>query len=382
MNNIVIYYGPQKGFDKCLNDMRVNQSDITTFSHLIRKDDEEHRNYHFVNQNEEKQEDKKREKIHCLIIYSDEYTSVREHVILNFDGFIANFDIDNLFVHNPPEIISKKIMKTYENVRIENFIYSNLTLNDFEYFNNEFTKNIIGQEKAKKNMLASLYPLLRASFNKPIVILFYGPSGVGKTETAKFLSLKLGGELFRRQLSMFQNDDFATYLFGGKHYEKSFAKDLLERETNVILLDEFDKANKIFHSAFYQLFDEGMFVDKNYDVKIGKAIIICTSNYLSLEEVKSHLGDPIFSRFDNCIKYEQLDEDSIRKIIKNRIDNEYDNLEREEKEMVNKDNIISMFDSHVEKLANARRIESLVRDVFSNILLEKRLCQIKEPAHA
>ena len=44
-------------------------------------------------------------------------------------------------------------------------------------------------------------------------------------------------------------------------HQKSFAKDLLARDSNVILLDEFDKANSIFHSAFYQLFDEGIFED-------------------------------------------------------------------------------------------------------------------------
>jgi ATP-dependent Clp protease ATP-binding subunit ClpA len=380
MNDVVIYYGPKKGFDNYLNEMGVNSSDITTFSYLIRKYDEENREYHLVNTNEEKQKEREKDKIQCLVVYSDEYTSVREHVIINFDGFIANFDIDNLFVHNPPEIISKKILKSYENSKIKNFDYSNLLSNDFVDFHNNFGKHIIGQEIAKKNILVSLYPLLRTSFNKPIVILFYGPSGVGKTETAKFLSSKLGGELFRRQLSMFQNDDFATYLFGGKHYEKSFAKDLLERETNVILLDEFDKANTLFHSAFYQLFDEGIFVDKNYDVRIGKSIIICTSNYLSLEDVKSHLGDPIFSRFDNCIKFEQLDNDSIKKIIELRIDNEYNNLDDEEKKIINKEDVFSLFNSHIGKLQNARRIESLVRDVFSNKLLEKLLDQ--EPPHA
>ena len=41
---------------------------------------------------------------------------------------------------------------------------------------------------------------------------------------------------------MYQNNEFANYLFGGKYNEKSFAKDLIARDSNVILLDEFDKA--------------------------------------------------------------------------------------------------------------------------------------------
>ena len=50
---------------------------------------------------------------------------------------------------------------------------------------------------------------------------------------------------------MYQNNEFANYLFGGKYNEKSFAKDLIVRDSNVILLDEFDKAYAVFHSAFY-----------------------------------------------------------------------------------------------------------------------------------
>ncbi|PAY14415.1 hypothetical protein CJU60_04400 [Bacillus sp. 7705b] len=53
-----------------------------------------------------------------------------------------------------------------------------------------------------------------------------------------------------------------------------------------MLLDEFDKAPAVFHSAFYQMFDEGILVDKHYVADISKAIIICTSNYKSREEIK------------------------------------------------------------------------------------------------
>ena len=85
---------------------------------------------------------------------------------------------------------------------------------------------------------------------KPIVLLFYGNSGIGKTETAQFLTEQIGGKILRKQFSMYQNNEFANYLFGGKYNEKSFAKDLIARDSNVILLDEFDKAYFVFHSTF------------------------------------------------------------------------------------------------------------------------------------
>ncbi|HBL6271067.1 TPA: AAA family ATPase, partial [Listeria monocytogenes] len=136
----------------------------------------------------------------------------------------------------------------------------------------------------------------------------------GKTETAKFISEIIGEPLFRKQFSMYQNSQFANYLFGGAHYEKSFAKDLLDRESNVLLLDEFDKAHPSFHSAFYQLFDEGIYEDQNYYLELKKSIIICTSNYLSLEEIEENLGSPIFYRFDKIIHFKELTSEEKNKI--------------------------------------------------------------------
>ena len=42
--------------------------------------------------------------------------------------------------------------------------------------------------------------------------------------------------------------------------------------------------------------------DQNYRVDVRHAIIICTSNYKSKDEIKEKLGDPIFNRFDGVIK--------------------------------------------------------------------------------
>ena len=97
---------------------------------------------------------------------------------------------------------------------------------------------------------------------------------------------------------MFHSNEFAPYLFGGRHTGDSLAKDLMERESSVILFDEFDKPNPLFHSAFYQLFDEGIYEDRNYRAEVKNAVIICTSNYASAEEARERLGAPLFARFD------------------------------------------------------------------------------------
>lgn len=180
--------------------------------------------------------------------------------------------------------------------------------------NIEFDKRVIGQQAVKEQILKAIFPIMNNVQCKPIVLLFYGNSGIGKTETAQFLTEQIGGKILRKQFSMYQNNEFANYLFGGKYNEKSFAKDLIARDSNVILLDEFDKAYSVFHSAFYQLFDEGIYEDQNYRVDVRHAIIICTSNYKSKDEIKEKLGDPIFNRFDGVIKFEDLSQEAKKMI--------------------------------------------------------------------
>ena len=67
---------------------------------------------------------------------------------------------------------------------------------------------------------------------------------------AKSISKTLGGELLRVQFSMMQSDEAYNYVFGAEHSKNSFARDMMARESNVILIDEFDKVNPIFYNAF------------------------------------------------------------------------------------------------------------------------------------
>ena len=375
MNNIYIYFGPKKGFDTFLSERKVDFNAITSFSLLVKRSDERSKEIRVVKEHGEEELEKTLIEVAELVVYSDEYASVKEHVILNFDGFLSFFSIENLYLQNPPELLYNKIKQTYPDAEIAYYNYPLLSEELIVKINSDYNEMIIGQNQALNQLLISLVPLTRSTNKKPVVLLFWGPSGVGKTETAKFLADCLGGELFRKQMSMYQNNDFATYLFGGQYFEKSFAKELLDRETNVILLDEFDKANSVFHSAFYQLFDEGVYQDKNYNVKVGSSIIICTSNYTSLDHIQEHLGEPIFLRFDACIEFVSLGKESVKRIIDLHIDQELETLDDTDKAICLKNEIELLFEDKTHRFENARRIRSLVKEVINSKILNRILDQ-------
>lgn len=235
-----------------------------------------------------------------------------------------------------------------------------------------YPETIIGQEKVLHQLLTSLYPLCKEGFEKPVVLLFHGPTGVGKTETAIFLSRILRQPLFRRQLSMYNSSEFASYMFGGRHSQTCFAKDLMERESNIILLDEFDKPNPMFHSAFYQIFDEGIYADKNYTADVRRAVIICTSNYKSAEDAREHLGAPLFARFDAVIQFDALSQQSIEKILSRQYHTELDTLTDRELSRIEprRDELYRAMLAEVPNLDNVRQIRRVVRGVLSDALLE------------
>ena len=309
---------------------------------------------------------KKKLRVKNFVISADEYSSVLEHVIINFVDFIGKLSVTNMYVQNPPDNVYKQIQRLYGNkkiIEVSRQKYNSLTTEFIRNLNNKYESKIIGQSVVKDNLLKALYPLIDNKQEKPVVILFYGDSGLGKTETAQFIAKLLGGNLFRKQFSMYQNGEFANYLFGGKYNEKSFAKDLVARDSNVILLDEFDKANPIFHSAFYQLFDEGIYEDQNYRVDVKHGIIICTSNYQSLDEVKKQLGAPIYNRFDAAIKFRELTDEDKVKIA----DNYIINMNEETLDDDIKNNLYEAS----KKLSNAREIQHLIKDTIALIAIRK-----------
>jgi ATP-dependent Clp protease ATP-binding subunit ClpC len=146
-------------------------------------------------------------------------------------------------------------------------------------------QQVIGQQKAL-DAIARTMRRARAgiqSSEKPIgSFLFLGPTGVGKTETAKALAkIFFGGEekMQRIDMSEFSGDDALERLIGNGEGAGVLPNMLREHPYCVLLLDEFEKATQPVHDLFLQILDEGIFTDsRGTKVNARNTIIIATSN--------------------------------------------------------------------------------------------------------
>lgn len=363
-----VYFGPLSWFEEQLG----KGSRRYLLDAVNERDEARRRIRHTVDGQESTEEEAPALRPDRLIAMSSDYASVHEHAITNFVGLVREINPKHLLLHNPPELIRAQLERAFK-TKVESFVYPVVTRDTLVKFRDGFTEHLVGQRAVRERMLAALYLLTTDRRTKPVVLMFYGPSGVGKTETAQFINGLLGGKLLRKQFSMFHSDKFASYVFGGTHSESSFARDLLDRSSGVILIDEFDKANSVFHSAFYEVFDQGFFEDKNYRVQLGPALIICTSNYGSEDEIRQVLGDALYSRFDALIPFEPLSSREIKQVIDRLVDGRFEVLSTKERAAIDSDRIKSLLYARASGTGNVRKLGKLVDEVISLLLVRSLL---------
>jgi ATP-dependent Clp protease ATP-binding subunit ClpC len=208
-------------------------------------------------------------------------------------------------------------------------------------------KRVIGQEDALVAVSSSLKRSQTGvrNPNKPIgSFLFLGPTGVGKTETAKALAFTFFGSetnMMRLDMSEYQTDDAMEKLIGSFASGKPgvFSSMIREKQYGVVLLDEFEKTNKDVLNLFLQILDEGMFSDMSGEkVNTRNIIFIATSNAgadkifamveagknpkdaqeeIIADIVSKGLFKPeLINRFDATIIYKPLENSDLQQIAK------------------------------------------------------------------
>ncbi|MGM0439345.1 MAG: AAA family ATPase [Patescibacteria group bacterium] len=204
----------------------------------------------------------------------------------------------------------------------------------------EVHKRIINQEKAVSDIAKSLRRS-RANIDTRTGLigsfLFLGPTGVGKTETAKAIADIYFGSvdrMIRIDMSEYQNISDLSRLIGSENREGVLTEQVVEDPFSLILLDELEKAHKDILNLFLQILDEGHVTDGvGRKVDFRNCMIIATSNAgykiimdsvrkeIPLEKVKQDILDYLFreglfrpefvNRFDGTVIFEPLSKDNL-----------------------------------------------------------------------
>jgi len=207
---------------------------------------------------------------------------------------------------------------------------------------------VFGQDDALNNVIDKIL-VSRAglkSLNKPIgSFLFLGPTGCGKTETAKQLASTLGVQLLRFDMSEYQEKHSIAKLIGSPPgyvgYEDSnmgggmFINEIEKHPHAVVLFDEVEKAHQDVSNMLLQVMDYGTVTGSNgKKADCRNIILILTSNLGAEEMEKANLGfgeqdrtededamkrffAPEFrNRLDAIVKFSKLTQETMEKIVK------------------------------------------------------------------
>lgn len=190
----------------------------------------------------------------------------------------------------------------------------------------ELKKRVFGQDQAVRSV-AEAIRISRAGLRapgKPIVLLFAGPSGSGKSELAKALSEILFFDprrLITLDMTEYQESHSVAKIIGsppgyvGFGEEPYLVRELRLHPYSVVLLDEIEKAHPNVLTVFMQVFDEGRLTDaRGRRINCSEAIFILTSN-LGSESLKpkSPLGFRLGSEEEKS--QQALLEEQVRKAI-------------------------------------------------------------------
>ncbi|HEY8804635.1 MAG TPA: ATP-dependent Clp protease ATP-binding subunit ClpA [Clostridium sp.] len=223
---------------------------------------------------------------------------------------------------------------------------SNNEANTLKNLDSNLNKQVFGQSTAIDTLVRAI-KRSRAGFNeedKPIAsLLFVGPTGVGKTEISKQLSISLAIPLIRFDMSEFQEKHTVARLIGAPPgyvgYEEGglLIEAIKKNPYCVLLLDEIEKAHPDIFNVLLQVMDYATLTDntgKKADFR--NVILIMTSNAGAREASKHIIGfgdrigsgeaiskevERVFSpefrnRLDNIISFNKIDEIMALEIAK------------------------------------------------------------------
>jgi len=288
-------------------------------------------------------------------------------VIVSYQALSSIIELSKKLIHD--RVLPDKAIDILENscIRVKNAGHKLVTKADVEEYLTKLTRvpviniskdesqkllnleaelheRIVGQSEAVKAIANSMQRArvgLRDE-NKPIAsFLFVGPTGVGKTETAKALADSYFGNeklMVRIDMSEYQEANSVERLIGkpGGKTGGILTEAVRSQPFALVLLDEVEKAHPNITLLFLQVLDDGRLTDTlGRTIDFTNTIIIATSNVgsrtiqdsitegVSFEELKKrlqnslleHYAPEFLNRFSGIVTFEPLKQEEIEKIV-------------------------------------------------------------------
>lgn len=160
--------------------------------------------------------------------------------------------------------------------------------------------------------------------SKPLgSFLFRGPTGTGKTETAKQMAEFLfDGELVVFDMSEYSEPHSVARLIGSPPgyvgYEEggSLVNAILNKSHAIILLDEIEKAHPVLATLMLQILDEGRLTDGRNTVSLKDTIIVMTTN---AERIEDYFPKEFIGRIQKTLTFNKLDKNIMADLVDNRL---------------------------------------------------------------
>ena len=239
--------------------------------------------------------------------------------------------------------------------------------------------------------------------NKPVVFLFTGQTGTGKSYLAKTIAKEIFGDekkLIRLDMAEYAEKTSITKLIGTGSgyigYENGgiLTETIKKNKHCVLLLDEIEKADEQVHNAFLSMFDEGRMTDnKGITVDFKNVIVIMTSNVGAKEldekgngigfnnnqqelkkeiiqkELKRKFKPEFLNRIDKITYFDKLNDNNLKDIIKLEIDKIRTKLQNINYNLIDNNNLNNIINNIYNKVIEQKNMGArpIIREIQTQI---------------